>query len=68
MMNALRLVDGVERRVFAERTGLPIAAIAARLDRAVQTGLLADNHERLQPTLKGQRFLNDLLELFLKPG
>ena len=68
MMNALRLIGGVERRVFAERTGLPIAAIAARLDRAVQAGLLADNHARLQPTLKGQRFLNDLLELFLKPG
>lgn len=68
MMNALRLIDGVERRLFAERTGLPIAVIAGRLERAVQAGLLADNHERLQPTLKGQRFLNDLLEPFLKPG
>jgi oxygen-independent coproporphyrinogen-3 oxidase len=66
MMNALRLIDGVERRLFEERTGLPIAVIAARLERAVQAGLLADNHERLQPTLKGQRFLNDLLELFLE--
>ena len=68
MLNALRLTDGVERRTFSERTGLPIAAIAARLERATQAGLMVDDHERLRPTLKGQRFLNDLLELFLKPG
>ena len=68
MMNALRLTDGVERRTFSERTGLPIAAITARLERATQAGLMVDDHERLRPTLKGQRFLNDLLELFLKPG
>ena len=68
MMNALRLTDGVERRMFSERTGVPIAAIAARLERATQAGLMVDDHARLQPTLRGQRFLNDLLELFLKPG
>jgi len=68
MMNALRLTDGVERRMFSERTGVPIAAIAARLERATQAGLMVDDHARLRPTLRGQRFLNDLLELFLKPG
>ena len=68
MMNALRLIDGVERRMFSERTGLPIAVIATRLEQATQAGLMVEDHERLQPTLKGQRFLNDLLELFLKPG
>jgi oxygen-independent coproporphyrinogen-3 oxidase len=68
MMNTLRLTDGVERRMFSERTGVPIAAIAARLERATQAGLMVDDHARLQPTLRGQRFLNDLLELFLKPG
>jgi oxygen-independent coproporphyrinogen-3 oxidase len=68
MMNALRLTDGVERRMFSERTGVPIAAIAARLERAAQAGLMVDDHARMRPTLRGQRFLNDLLELFLKPG
>jgi oxygen-independent coproporphyrinogen-3 oxidase len=68
MMNALRLVDGVERRMFSERTGVPIAAIVARLERATQAGLMVDDHARLQPTLRGQRFLNDLLALFLKAG
>jgi oxygen-independent coproporphyrinogen-3 oxidase len=65
MMNALRLADGVERAMFAERTGLPITSVAAPLKRAVDLGLLVDSHQRLQPTLKGQRFLNDLLSLFI---
>ena len=65
MMNALRLTDGVDRTMFAERTGLAIASIAAPLRRAVELGLLVDSHQRLQPTLKGQRFLNDLLSLFI---
>ena len=65
MMNALRLTDGVDRTMFAERTGLAIASIAAPLRRAVELGLLVDSHQRLQPTLKGQRFLNDLLSVFI---
>ncbi len=67
MMNALRFIDGVDRGLFQERTGLPISTIAAPLERAVALGLLVDSHERLQPTVKGQRFLNDLLSLFLEP-
>jgi putative oxygen-independent coproporphyrinogen III oxidase len=66
MMNALRLVHGVERRMFSERTGLPISTIAGRLEQATRAGLMADDHQRLRPTLRGQRFLNDLLEPFLK--
>jgi oxygen-independent coproporphyrinogen-3 oxidase len=61
MMNSLRLTDGVERRLFAERTGLPITTVATQLLQAVETGLMVDSAERLQATLKGQRFLNDLL-------
>ena len=66
MMNALRLTNGVERSMFAERTGLSIASIAEPLKRAVELGLLVDSHQRLQPTHKGQRFLNDLLALFIE--
>jgi oxygen-independent coproporphyrinogen-3 oxidase len=66
MMNALRLTDGVERRMFAERTGLPITAVASQLMQAVEAGLMIDSAERLQATLKGQRFLNDLLALFVE--
>ncbi|UCH46803.1 MAG: oxygen-independent coproporphyrinogen III oxidase-like protein [Betaproteobacteria bacterium] len=66
MMNALRLTNGVERRMFSERTGLPITAVTTRLAQAVEAGLLVDSAERLRATLKGQRFLNDLLALFVE--
>ena len=65
MMNALRLVGGFELRLFEERTGLPLAAALGPLDRAVRAGLLERDHLRARPTLKGRRFLNDLLQLFL---
>lgn len=65
MMNALRLSEGVDRRLFAERTGLPL--LQGPLQQAIARGLLRDTPERLAPTPLGQRFLNDLLELFL-PG
>jgi coproporphyrinogen III oxidase-like Fe-S oxidoreductase len=65
MMNAMRLTAGVERSVFQERTGLPISVIAARLKKAEEQGLLEHGVERLRPSSRGQRFLNDLLTLFL---
>jgi oxygen-independent coproporphyrinogen-3 oxidase len=68
MMNALRLIDGFEERLFAERTGLAPAVIAARLDDACARGLLGRGDGRLFPTALGQRFLNDLLTLFLSEG
>ena len=67
MLNALRLTDGVASRLFNERTGLSLTRLAPQLATARQRGLLADDSQRLQPTELGQRFLNDLLELFL-PG
>jgi len=67
MLNALRLVGGFPVTLFAERTGLPITAIAAELDRVEAAGLIERDHQHIRPTAKGQRFLNDLLEPFL-PG
>ena len=65
MMNALRLTDGVEAALFELRTGLPLKSIAPILQGAVNKGLLAVNSARIAPTLLGQRFLNELLQLFL---
>ena len=65
MMNALRLTDGVARALFSERTGLPISVVAKILTRAEEKQLIARDHRHLAPTQKGQRFLNDLLEMFL---
>lgn len=65
MMNALRLTDGVESALFAERTGQPLSLIQRRLQAAEARGLLAWDAHRIRPTELGHRFLNDLLALFL---
>jgi len=67
MLNALRLVDGVPTALFSLRTGQPHAAMAAPLALARDRGLLDSDPERLRPTALGQRYLNDLIGLFL-PG
>jgi oxygen-independent coproporphyrinogen-3 oxidase len=65
MLNAMRLNGGVEPRMFAERTGLSLNAIEGRLNAAEAKGLLYRDHMLIRPTGLGQRFLNDLQEMFL---
>lgn len=66
MMNALRLTQGIKASLFHERTGLPLSGIQASLDQAVELELLNLSDEMIRPTDKGQRFLNDLLQLFME--
>jgi oxygen-independent coproporphyrinogen-3 oxidase len=65
MMNALRLVDGVDARCFTTRTGLSLDAIAGARASAIERGLLAADPRCLRPTPTGLRYLNDLLDIFL---
>ncbi len=65
MLNALRLTAGFEVNQFAERTGLPISSVEAALDAAEAKGLLVRDHKTIAPSALGQRFLNDLQQLFL---
>ena len=65
MMNALRLAEGFDVALFAERTGLQIAAVDRPLAAAEAKGLIERDHVRIRPTALGRRFLNDLLQLFL---
>jgi len=65
MLNALRLVDGVPAGMFAERTGLAGSTILRKLQAAREKGLLEEDALRIRPTRRGQRFLNELLQLFL---
>ncbi len=65
MLNALRLIDGFDIRLFGERTGLPITSIERQLATAEGRGLLQRDWKRMRPTERGQRFLNELLETFL---
>jgi len=65
MLNALRLREGFELARFTERTGLPLSAIDAPLNDAVQRGLIERDGAWLRPTARGFDFLSDLQALFL---
>lgn len=65
MMNALRLIEGVPISLFQQRTGLNIHTLEAAIKKAQSKGLLEISNGIMRPTLLGQRFLNELLELFL---
>jgi len=66
MMNALRLNQGFDSVLFNERTSLNLLSVQRELSQAERSGLLLRDHQRIAPTKLGQRFLNDLLEIFLK--
>jgi oxygen-independent coproporphyrinogen-3 oxidase len=65
MLNALRLVEGFEIRLFSERTGLPISIVEPALKKAEEKGLLERDWQRIGPSERGRLFLNDLLALFI---
>ena len=65
LMNALRLTDGVDAALFAERTGLSLDSLGEARRDAEQSGLLQVEPSRLAATARGQLFLNDLLQHFL---
>jgi oxygen-independent coproporphyrinogen-3 oxidase len=68
MLNALRLVEGFGVELFSERTGLSLVAIQDALGKAESQGLVERDLKRIRPTERGQRFLNELLALFLPGG
>jgi len=65
MLNALRLVEGFSADLFAARTGLPLSIAESGLNAAEKQGLIERGQQRIRPTGKGRRFLNDLVALFL---
>jgi putative oxygen-independent coproporphyrinogen III oxidase len=65
VMNALRLHDGFETRLFEERTGLPLKIIEPSLHEAEARGLLSWDVQDVRPSELGRLHLNALLELFL---
>lgn len=64
MLNALRLVDGVDASLFSARTGLPPERIARTLAALRARGLLAPAEDRIACTATGLRFLNDAVGAF----
>lgn len=71
MMNALRLVDGFQSNLFAERTGLPVAEIGERLDRLVEKKLITLQKQgvmpdvTVKPTARGMQLHNELVGSFM---
>ncbi|QOD14004.1 radical SAM family heme chaperone HemW [Psychrobacter sp. 28M-43] len=65
MLNALRLHGGVAWTMFEKRTGLTLDSIAEQVNNLVKQGLLVDSDTQLQPTVLGQRYLNQILRAFL---
>jgi putative oxygen-independent coproporphyrinogen III oxidase len=65
MLNALRLREGFLLQDFRDRTGLPLTAIEAGLQRAEVKGLIERDLVRVKPTERGFDFLSDLQSIFL---
>lgn len=66
MMNALRLYEKIPSSLFAQRTGLPITAIAQSLNKAQELELLTWNQDFIETTIRGKLYHNDLLACFMK--
>ena len=66
MMNALRLTGGFPTTLFTERTSLPLSAVLPRLAEAERRGFIERDAMHVRPTETGQRFLNELLQIFLE--
>jgi len=66
LMNALRLSEGFDESLYAERTGLGPGTLERAARPAVEKGLLGrDPAGRWRPTALGERFLDELTQSFL---
>ncbi len=65
MMNALRLNQGVDAKIYEERTGLSLSDLNQRLISLRQRQLMINDAQRLACTVQGHIFLNSVLEEFL---
>lgn len=64
LLNALRLREGVDSRLFSERTGLPLKHLQPQWDNWVSKGALQRLDQRIATTEIGYRFLNTVLSDF----
>lgn len=64
-MNRFRLAEPCPIEDYSALTNQPLQSQQAALNKAINTGLLIEKDGHWQVSLKGHRFLNDLLELFV---
>ncbi|TCB48934.1 radical SAM family heme chaperone HemW [Acinetobacter sp. ANC 4779] len=65
MMNALRLNEGVEAKIYHERTGLDLSDLDELLNSLRTRKLMVEDKSSLSCTAQGHLFLNSVLEEFL---
>lgn len=65
MMNALRLNQGVDAKLYAERTGLSFTGLDELLSSLRARKLMVEDQTRISCTEQGHVFLNSVLEEFL---
>ena len=65
MMNALRLNNGVDAKLYHERTGLNLESLDELLTSLRSRKLMVEDQDRLSCTEQGHVFLNSVLEEFL---
>lgn len=64
-MNCFRLHVRCAKQDFCDYTGLSLSDIEPAINRAIEQELLIDQGDSWLVTIKGHRYLNDLLELFV---
>ncbi len=64
MLNALRLKQGFDIKIFERHTGLNADAISERCEQAIKDGQLFKQNNQLAATEQGYLFLNDLINRF----
>ncbi|MEK9941213.1 MAG: oxygen-independent coproporphyrinogen III oxidase-like protein, partial [Gammaproteobacteria bacterium] len=67
LLNALRLKEGFHPNLFRERTGMDWPFESDEVQGAISDGLLHCSSEQIRTTALGWRFLDELLQGFLKP-
>ncbi len=61
-MNLVRLAEPIPKRLFTERTGLPLTVAEAALAPAMRKGLVETQANEWRTTPLGRRFLNSILD------
>jgi oxygen-independent coproporphyrinogen-3 oxidase len=65
MLNASRLVDGIDTQLFSRHTGLSLSQIETSLNKALELELIEWRDDHIKPTERGLRYLNELQAIFL---
>jgi oxygen-independent coproporphyrinogen-3 oxidase len=64
-MNSLRLDSGFTRAAFTDATSLPCSVIETQVQTAIENEWLTENNGLIKTTAEGQRYLNELLQLWM---